>query len=133
VVAPGETLMQIVPGHDRIVVDAKVLPQDVDQVAIGQQAIVRLSAFSQQTTPEVSGRVETVSADLVRDPTAVMAEPPFYAVRVRLSESDIAALGGVKLLPGMPAEIHLQTGSRSALSYFMKPLTDQFSRAFREQ
>ena len=76
----------------------------------------------------------TISADLMHDSQPLSGpQQPYYTARVDLDERQIARLHGVKLIPGMPAEIHLQTGSRSALSYMLRPLTDQFGRAFREQ
>jgi HlyD family secretion protein len=134
VVTPGETLMQIVPAHDRLVVDARVAPQDVDQISPGQVAIVRLSAFNQRTTPELFGTVATVSADLMRSqPAANGMQQTYYLSRIELAATELERLKGLKLIPGMPAEVHFQTGSRSALSYMLRPLTDQFGRAFREQ
>jgi HlyD family secretion protein len=134
VVAPGETLMQVVPDHDKLIIEARVAPQDIDQISAGQTAFVRMSAFNQRTTPELFGKVRTVSADLMRDPQpALGAEQAYYVARVELPDEEVARLRGLKLVPGMPVEVHLQTDSRSALSYFLRPLADQFNRAFREQ
>ncbi len=128
VVAPGDTLMLIVPATDILAIDARIAPQDVDQIFVGQRAVLRLTAFNQAVTPEFNGTVTRVSADLVEDPNGASA---YYLVRIALDAS--ADLGRLKLVPGMPAEVHVQTGERTALSYFVKPLTDQIARAFQEQ
>ncbi|TPN76172.1 HlyD family type I secretion periplasmic adaptor subunit [Mesorhizobium sp. CU2] len=128
VIAPGEAIMQIVPTADALVVEARVAPQDIDQVRIGQPATLRLSAFSQQTTPEVEGQVDRISPDLIEDPKAGVA---YYAVRIALNEASLKQAGPLELKPGMPAEVFLKTGDRTVLSYLLKPLTDQASRAFR--
>ena len=128
VIAPGEAIMQIVPTADALVVEARVAPQDIDQVRIGQPATLRLSAFSQQTTPEVEGQVDRISPDLIEDQKAGVA---YYAVRIALSEASLKQAGPLELKPGMPAEVFLKTGDRTVLSYLLKPLTDQASRAFR--
>lgn len=128
VIAPGEAIMQIVPTADALVVEARVAPQDIDQVRVGQPAALRLSAFSQQTTPEVEGQVDRISPDLIEDQKAGVA---YYAVRIALSQSSLKQAGQLELKPGMPAEVLLRTGQRTVLSYLLKPLTDQASRAFR--
>jgi len=130
VITAGEVLMLVVPQSDALTVEAHVSPQDIDQVSIGQEAVVRLSAFSQRTTPELFGKVTRVSADLTKDPQTQLS---WYTVRVELPESELQRLGKLKLVPGMPAEAHIQTGERTALSYLVKPLTDQFAKAFREE
>ena len=95
---------------------------------IGQPATLRLSAFSQQTTPEVEGQVDRISPDLIEDQKAGVA---YYAVRIALSEASLKQAGPLELKPGMPAEVFLKTGDRTVLSYLLKPLIDQASRAFR--
>ena len=128
VIAPGEAIMQIVPTADALVVEARVAPQDIDQVHVGQPATLRLSAFNQQTTPEVEGEVSRISPDLVEDQKAGLS---YYAVRIALSAPSLQQAGSLELKPGMPAEVFLKTTDRTVLSYLLKPLTDQASRAFR--
>jgi HlyD family secretion protein len=108
----------------------RVAPQDIDQVKIGQPAVLRLSAFNQRTTPEIMGTVSRVAADLTQDQKTDLA---FYTVRVITSEAELARLKDLKLVPGMPVETFIQTGERTALSYLMKPFSDQLNRAWREQ
>jgi HlyD family secretion protein len=128
VVTPGEAIMQIVPTADALVVEARIAPQDIDQVSIGQPATLRLSAFNQQTTPEVEGTVDRISPDMIEDPKAGVA---YYGVRIVLSAKSLEQAGKPELKPGMPAEVFLKTTDRTVLSYLFKPLTDQASRAFR--
>lgn len=136
VIAPGEPIMLIVPDADRLVIDAKVAPQDIDQVKLGQRAHVRFSAFNQRATPDVPAVVTRVSADLMQDQARGgygprEGNPPHYSVRLEFN--DDGQLGDLLLIPGMPAEVFITTGERTALSYLTKPLTDQFARAFRER
>jgi HlyD family secretion protein len=130
VIAPGETAMLIVPDGDQLVIEVKASPADIDQIGPGQATMLRFPAFNQRTTPEVPGTVTRVAADLMRDAQSGLT---YFLVRIKLDEEAVAKLGGLKLLPGMPVEAYIETGQRTALSYLMKPLTDQFARAFRER
>ncbi|MBL8575331.1 MAG: HlyD family type I secretion periplasmic adaptor subunit [Hyphomicrobiaceae bacterium] len=130
VIAPGEAIMQIVPNNERLIVEARIDPNFVDQVRVGQQGVVRFPALDQKITPEVKADVTFISADLEVDQRQGF---PFFRVQMVLGEGEIARLGGQRLMPGMPAEVHVQTGERTVLSYFLRPLTDQFNRAFRER
>jgi HlyD family secretion protein len=130
VVSAGEVMMAIVPDDDALEIDARLSPDKIDQVHLGQTAHVRLSAFNARTTPELSGIVETISADLVRD---TQSGAGYYDVRIILPPSEVSRLGKLQLVPGMPAEVFLQTGDRTMLSYLFKPITDQLSRMFRER
>ena len=130
VVAPAEVLMVVVPEDDTLEIDARLSPDKVDQVHVGQTAHVRLSAFNQRTTPELAGVVELLSADLVHDPQSTAA---YYNVRIALPPAEVRRLGKLQLLPGMPAEVFLETDSRTMLGYLFKPVTDQLSRMFRER
>ncbi len=133
VITPSEPVMLIVPEADKLVIDAKVAPQDIDQVRAGQTAFVRFSAFNHRTTPEVTAVVTRVSADLVADKSASAEGLAYYGVRLALTDDAWQKLSGLTPIPGMPVEVHITTGQRTALSYFTKPLTDQFARAFRER
>ena len=130
VITPGEAIMLIVPEADALTVEAKLAPQDIDQVRVGQTAALRFSAFSQRTTPELDGVVSRVSADLTTDQRTGAA---YYVVRITLSERELARLEGLRLVPGMPVEAFIRTGERTVLSYVMKPFTDQITRSFRSR
>ena len=119
-----------VPGGDTLVIEAKVAPRDIDQVRVGQQAFVRFSAFNQRSTPEVNGVILRVAADQTREPQSAQA---YFVVRIILTDAELSRLGELKLLPGMPADVYISTGERTALSYLMKPLSDQIVRAFKER
>jgi membrane fusion protein, type I secretion system len=122
--------MLIVPEADALSVEAKVSPQDIDQLRLGQSAGLRFSAFNQRTTPEISGTISRVSADVSTDQRSGQS---FYTVRIALPAEETARLGNVKLVPGMPVEAFMKTYDRTVLSYFVKPLEDQILRAFRER
>jgi HlyD family secretion protein len=133
VIANGETVMQIVPAADKLVIDAKVAPQDIDQVAVGAPAHVRIMAGNQRTTPDLNATVMLVSADLAKDPPGAQPTAPYYQVRLYLPPEEVRKLGDLKLVPGMPAEAYIQTYARTPLAYLMKPLQDQLARTFRER
>jgi HlyD family secretion protein len=130
VITAGDTIMLIVPQSDTLSVEAKVNPQDIDQVKIGQKVLLRLSAFNQRTTPELTGDVTRQSPDTTTDQRTGQS---FYTIRISIPAEEVAKLDNVKLIPGMPVEAFVQTGERTMLSYLVKPLHDQFMRAFREK
>jgi HlyD family secretion protein len=130
VITAGDTIMLIVPQSDDLQVEAKVNPQDIDKLQVGQKTLLRLSAFNQRTTPELSGTVSRVSPDVT---TEQRTGQSYYTIRVSMPPEEIARLGDVKLIPGMPVEAFVQTGNRTMMSYLMKPLHDQLMRAFRER
>ncbi len=129
VVSPGEPLMLVVPRADDLTIEAKVAPQDIDQLRIGQTAILRMSAFNQRTTPELTGQVARISADITTDQRTGMT---YYTVRIGLPPEELAKLKDLRLTPGMPVEAFVRTADRTALTYFTKPLMDNVNRAFRE-
>ncbi|WP_119274481.1 HlyD family type I secretion periplasmic adaptor subunit [Taklimakanibacter deserti] len=129
VITAGEPIMMIVPVSDESTVEARIAPQDIDQVAHGQKALVRLSAFNQQTTPELIGLVAKVAADLTVDQKS---GAEYYSARIQLPKEEVSKLGDLSLAAGMPAEVFLQTRERTVLSYLVEPLSDQMNRAFRE-
>lgn len=128
VVRPAEPIMEIVPDQDAMVVEVMVRPDDVDQVRKGQDAVIRFTTFNRAATPEVSGKVVYVSTDRSDNPER---KESFYMVRVAIDQAELKKLG-LELRSGMPVETHIQTGSRSLLSYMFKPLRDQFARAFSD-
>jgi HlyD family secretion protein len=130
VITAGDTIMQIVPEADNLAVEAKVNPQDIDQLKVGQSALLRLSAFNQRTTPEVEGVVTRISADTTTDPRTAQS---YYTIRISLPVKELARVGNIKVIPGMPVEAFVQTGERTMLAYLAKPLTDQLMRTFRER
>jgi HlyD family secretion protein len=130
VITAGDAIMLIVPQADDLQVEAKVNPQDIDKLQVGQKTLLRLSAFNQRTTPELSGVVSRVSPDVTTDQRSGQS---YYTIRVSMPPEEVARLGDVKLIPGMPVEAFVQTGERTLISYLMKPLSDQLMRAFREK
>lgn len=130
VVSTSEPVMLIVPESDKLVIEAKVSPNDIDQLHLGHEATVRFPAFSRRTTPTIVGHVSTISADLTKE---VQNNTAYFVVRIEIPDKEIAKLEGAKLTPGMPAEIQITTENRSALSYLLKPIEDQYARAFKER
>jgi HlyD family secretion protein len=130
VITAGDAIMMIVPQSDDLSVEAKVNPQDIDKLQIGQKTLLRLSAFNQRTTPELNGVVTRVSPDVTTDQRTGQS---YYTIRVSMPPAEVARLGDNKLIPGMPVEAFVQTGDRTMMSYLIKPLSDQLMRAFREK
>ena len=130
VVAPGEQIMLIVPSGDAMSVEVRIPSSDIDQISIGYSGMLRFTAFNQRTTPEVRGTLTRLSPDATRD---AQSGQYFYTARITPDEDALARLDGHKLIPGMPVETFIQTAPRTAISYLMKPLMDEFSRAFRER
>ena len=131
VITAGDAIMMIVPQSDDLSVEAKVNPQDIDKLQIGQKTVLRLSALNQRTTPELNGVVSRVSPDVTTDQRTGQS---YYTIRVSMPlGGSRAARRRVKLIPGMPVEAFVQTGDRTMLSYLMKPLSDQLMRSFRER
>jgi HlyD family secretion protein len=134
VITNGEIVMQIVPRADALVVEAKVAPQDIDQIVVGAPTIVRIMAGNQRTMSDLAGSLTRVSADLTREPASGgMGGQAYYLVRVSLPEEEIRRLAEMRLVPGMPAEAFIQTYARTPLQYLLKPLHDQIARTFRER
>ncbi len=130
VIKPSDPLMLIVPQSDELVVEARIAPSDIDQARSHDKAVIRFPAFNQRTTPSIVGRVSRIAADLTHDQQAGVS---YYVARIEFPPDQIARLGGLKLGPGMPAEIQIATEPRTALTYLVKPIEDQFSRAFKER
>ena len=130
VIAAGDTIMMVVPDAETLTVEAKVNPQDIDQLYLGQKTLLRFTTFNQRTTPEIYGTVTRISADITTDARTGTSH---YTIRLRMTPQEIAKLGDVRLVPGMPVEAFVQTGQRTVMSYLTKPLFDQLTRAFREK
>lgn len=94
-----------------------------------RDAVLRFSAFNQRTTPEISGQVKTVAADLAHN---LQTGESWYTTRIQIASGELAKLGNLSLLAGMPVEAYIKTSERTALSYLVKPLSDQVNRAMRE-
>ncbi|MGD9916899.1 MAG: HlyD family type I secretion periplasmic adaptor subunit [Paenirhodobacter sp.] len=129
VIRPAEPVLYIIPQDRPLVIAARISPIHIDEVSIGQPVSVRFPAFSSRTTPQLSGQVTKISADAITDETARVS---YYRAEVQLDPGETAKLGAVTLLPGMPAEVYIRTGDRSPITYLVKPFTDYFNRAFRE-
>ncbi|WP_283196076.1 HlyD family type I secretion periplasmic adaptor subunit [Rhizobium sp. AN80A] len=130
VVQAGASIMEIVPDGDALTPDLRLAPRDIDQVALGQTVVLRLSAFSQRTTMELNGRVERIGANLTTDQRTGES---YYSVRVDIGKDEWRRLGALTPVAGMPVEAFIETGERTALAYLAKPFTDQAARAFREE
>lgn len=129
VIRPAEQLMYIIPQDRPLVIGARIATINVDEISPGQPVALRFAAFSSRTTPEIDGQLLRVSADALIDEVTRM---PYYRAEVTIPPQELEKLGELALIPGMPVEVYIQTGERSPMAYLMKPLTDYFSRAFRE-
>jgi HlyD family secretion protein len=126
--------MLIVPRTDNLIVEARVAPSDIDQISLGAKVTIRIMAGNQRTTPDVIGSVTHISADLSREQgSGLSAGQIFFMVRIALNKDSVRALGDLHLVPGMPAEAFIETGTRTPLDYLIKPLTEQIARTMRER
>ena len=131
VVGAGAVMMYLIPTEDKLIVEAHVSPQDVDAVHAGLLAQVRLTAFKSRYLHPVEGKVETISADRVDDKNT---QQSYYVARIEIPQSELATLGkNIKLTSGMPADVLIVTGSRTMLSYIMRPIRESFGHAFHDQ
>lgn len=130
VITPGQPLLDIVPSNEGLVIEAKVDPSDIDQVRSGMKAQIRLTALSMRSVKPLDGELITVSADRLVDEQSGLA---YYLARVKLIDNVSDILEGIELYPGMQAEVMLLTEPRTPIEYLLKPLTESFNRAFREQ
>lgn len=129
VIAPGETIMRIVPEQDSLDVDVMVAPADIADVVPKRQVWIRFTSFDARTTPECKGTVQWVSGEPIKDEQRQM---PYFLARVTLDDPKACLRDARRLQPGMPAEAYIQTGERTVWSYVMKPFFDQIQRAFKE-
>ena len=127
---PGEALMLLSPETRSLTVEAKVALRSIDQLSVGQSVDIRFSAFDQKTTPEVQGKISSISPDSVVDQRSGAAS---YIVRIAPDAGDIARLQGLSLYPGMPAEVFIKVADRSVISYLTKPMMDQINHTFRDE
>lgn len=130
VVPPGGVLMQIIPENEKLIVEAQLSPQDMDKVRKDSTAFIRFPAFNARVTPKLDGRVSFVSPAQIVDQQG----RSYFTAQVEVSATELGKLGaGHELVPGMPAEVYIETGARSMWSYLVKPLTDSIFRSFRER
>jgi membrane fusion protein, epimerase transport system len=129
VVKAGEPLLDIVPAKRDMVMEVKIKNRDVDDVHIGQETRVQLSAFNANTTPMVVGQVTYVAGDALQDPNG----PPYYPAHIRVSEEDLKPVADKPLAPGMPVTAFISTGSRSFADYLLAPIVERARKAAKEQ
>jgi HlyD family secretion protein len=130
VVTQSESIMLIVPQDDALIVEARIQPNDIDQLRVGQPAVLRFTAFNVRTTPELNGTISVISADVMQDPKTNLS---YYIVRISVPDREIIRLNDLKLVPGMPVDAFIETSPRTVLSYLIKPLEDQVNKAFKEK
>jgi len=130
VVRPGEPIMDVVPETDELVVNARLSPADIDRVHKGMMADIRFTSFNNRTTPVIEGVLVGLSADILTDAHTGAA---YYAAKIEVTEHGMAMLGDLKLVPGMPAEVLIKTGSRTLLQYLTAPVTNAFARSLIEE
>jgi len=129
VITPGMRIADIVPQEEELIIEAQVIPVDIDRVEVGQRATIRFSSFALGTVPTLYGEVINISADsMVNEST----RSSYYLARVEVSPDSLASLGDLTLMPGMPAEVFIATGERTLLEYLMKPLSNAMARGLRE-
>jgi HlyD family secretion protein len=129
VISPAEPVMNIVPVNDKLELEAKVVPNEIDQVKLGQKATVKVHAANARTVPDLHGSVSRISADVSRDQ---QTGTTFYTIRVELPQNELKKLENLHLIAGMQAEVFVEVNQRTPFEYFFKPMQEQIARAFRE-
>lgn len=130
VIRPADPILYIVPQDSPLVINARVSPTHIDDVAPGQDVLMHFTTFSQRTTPQLEGRVTRVSADAFTDERTGQS---YFNAEIEVNEGQLERLPeGARLLPGMPVDCFIRTVDRTPLEYLIKPVSDYFSRAFRE-
>ena len=129
VITPGMPILDIVPQKEELIISAQVSPMDIDRVRVGLLSEIRFSAFNQALTPKMQGKLINLSADKLTDEKTGM---PYYQAIIELTPNSYEKLGSLELLPGMPAEVLINTGERTVFEYLMQPVTNAFARAFIE-
>jgi HlyD family type I secretion membrane fusion protein len=130
VIRPGENILDIVPDDDALTIEAKVAVEDISDVHPDTVAEVHLTAYKQRIIPMIHGIVTQVSADRLTDERTGV---PYYTASVRINRDELAELPGVRLYPGMPAQVMIPTVERTALDYILGPLVQSFNTAFRQR
>ncbi|MEQ1652884.1 MAG: HlyD family type I secretion periplasmic adaptor subunit [Hyphomicrobium sp.] len=130
VINTGEPLMVVVPQDEQLVIDAKIAPHDIEQARSHKRAVIRFPAFNQRTTPSLNGSIKSVSAEVTKERET---NQQYYVARIKIDDDEMMKLGDLQLIPGMPVDIQIRTTERSALSYLVKPIQDQFAKAFKER
>jgi HlyD family secretion protein len=129
VIGPGTPMMDLVPRHDRLIVIARLRPEDIDVVHLGLHADIHLLPYNQRRVPPLKGEVSYVSADRMLDKRT---DQPYYTAKIRIADERVAALKDVALMPGMPTQVFIKTGRSTVAVYALRPLLDSFNGAFRE-
>ena len=130
VVEPGEPLLDLVPDHVRLVIDARVKPTDMDTVHAGQAARVLFPAYGRRNLPQIFGQLRSVSADRLADERT---GEPYFLAKVEIAPDQLAQVApDVVLSPGMPADVMILTGERTLLDYLVRPFIESMTKSFRE-
>lgn len=127
VIRAGEPILDIVPETDDLIVEARVATADIEKLSVGQDTRVRLTAFDESEAPEATGAIVDLSADSLTDERN---GEDYFVARIRLDEEQPDTVSALEIVPGMPADVLVNTGSRTALSYFLQPLNDRLARTF---
>jgi protease secretion system membrane fusion protein len=130
VVGAGSPMMEVVPGNEALRIDAQLAPHLIDKVRPGLTVDVLFSALNQATTPHVPGRVLDVSADVLNEPR--LNNEPYFKLTVEITPEGMALLKSHDIRAGMPVEVFVRTGERTAMNYLLKPLRDRLNRALTE-
>jgi HlyD family type I secretion membrane fusion protein len=131
VITPGSKIMDIVPQDDQLIVEAHIMPQDIESVYVGLKAKVQLSAYKSRLVPRIDGEVTYVAADRMDEKNG---QPPYYIAKIMIKPESINKINyDIKLHPGMPAEVFIVKGERTFLQYLASPIIDSFHKAFKEK
>jgi HlyD family type I secretion membrane fusion protein len=130
IVKPGETILEIVPTHDQLEIEARMRPEDADDISAGLSTKVDLSAYKARRLPMLTGKITYVSPDSILDQRTGQ---PYFLIHVSVDRSILKEYPEAKIMPGMPVNVEVQTGARTALEYFLEPIRDVMHHGMREK
>lgn len=129
VIPSGEPILDIVPAEDELIIEARISPTDIDDVEMNSPAYVTFPSLPQRRVLRIEGRVSSISADALTDPTTQVS---YFLGRIEVDRESLQAAGGITLTPGMPAEVYIETQERTVLNYLLQPFLQSVERSFRE-
>ena len=130
VIQPGVPILDIVPDDEKLLIEARIAPMDIDVVHAGLKAQVQFTAFSSRSAPRIAGLVRSISADRMVDEATKKA---YYLARVEVERDEVERLGrNIELVPGMPADVLVVTGQRTMVDYLLRPFLDAIWKTLRE-
>jgi protease secretion system membrane fusion protein len=133
IIQPGQKIMDVVPEHEGLMLEAKIQPQMIDRIHVGQMADIRFFNFAKSPQLVIEGKIDSLSKDLMMDPSTNTPQSGYYLARISLTEKGLKDLGTRDLQSGMPAQVIIKTGERSLLTYLLHPFMKRLAASLKEE